>query len=86
MVRAAAQPKDESYCIGIGQTGRNARRTLRCDGRIKQDYQFLGTRYDNQIKVNNGTGLCLKVTSTVDIDGSRTVYQGSCNDKGPTGS
>jgi hypothetical protein len=77
--------KDEGFCIGIGQrpnpVGTHAG-LYSCDGRINQDYRFLGGILDNQIRVNNGTGLCLKVSEHVDFDGSRAVYQGYCNTGG----
>jgi hypothetical protein len=73
--------KDEGFCIGIGQrpdpygtlTG-----LYRCDGRINQDYQFLDTRFETRIKVNNGTGYCLRISDVPAADGSRDVYQGNC--------
>jgi hypothetical protein len=46
---------------------------------VNQDYQFRGSRFDADIKVNNGSGLCLKISSAYNAEGSRDVYQGYCN-------
>jgi len=86
-----AQPlrnqKNEDFCIGIdGASTKSGARTglfSPCVGTNNQAYQFLGSVHDTLIKVNNGTGYCLIVSSTWNTEGSRDIYQAPCDWNNP---
>ena len=66
------------FCIGIGggSNDSGAKTGLySCDGRANQQFKFFGNRFDTWIKANGTSGMCLRISGSLNAEGSRDVYQ-----------